>query len=103
MTRTLVLSAMFVMTLINSLHCKCVPNSNKKFNENKFFLISEFFWLVVASQGPVAQALFLGDQNLFNTTRDDCVWKRGNDRDHCPDEDISMILYTSKKTKLKVN
>lgn len=54
------------------------------------------------SQGPVAQALFLGDQTLFNTTRDDCVWKRGNDRDHCPDEDISMTLYTSSKTKTKV-
>lgn len=60
------------------------------------------FSIVVMSQGPVAQALFLGDQTLFNTTRDDCVWKRGNDRDSCPDEDISMTLYTSTKTKTKV-
>lgn len=55
------------------------------------------------AQGPVAQALFLGDQTLFNSTRDDCIWKRGNDRDHCPDADITMTLYTSEKSKLKVN
>lgn len=70
----------------------------------RVMLMSGFLNLtVVASQGPVAQALFLGDQSLFNSTRDDCVWKRGNDRDHCPDDDISMILYTPQKTKLKVN
>lgn len=57
---------------------------------------------MVRAQGPIAQALFLGDQTLFNTTRDDCVWKRGNDRDHCPDPDITMILYPPKKSQAKV-
>lgn len=48
------------------------------------------------------QALFLNDPTQFNTTREDCIWKRGNERDQCPDEDITMILYTAKKTKVKV-
>lgn len=57
--------------------------------------------LVTQAQGPIAQALFLGDQTLFNTTREDCVWKRGNDRDYCPDPDISMILYPPKNKLAK--
>lgn len=58
--------------------------------------------LVAYAQGIVAQALFLGDQSMFNTTRDDCVWKRGYDRDHCPDPEITMTLYTPDNAKLKV-
>ncbi|KAJ6646181.1 Phospholipase A1 member A [Pseudolycoriella hygida] len=45
-------------------------------------------------QGVFVSALFLGEPNLFNTTRDDCNWKRGNERDRCPDKDIRMILFT---------
>lgn len=52
--------------------------------------------LVIDAQGPVATALFLGDPALFNTTREDCVWKRGNDRDQCPDSDITMTLFPPK-------
>lgn len=51
--------------------------------------------LDVHGQGIVAQALFLGDTNQFNSSRDDCLWKRGNERDSCPDEDINIILYTA--------
>lgn len=71
----------------------------------KLFVLMWFpFDAAVASQvGPLAQALFLGDQSMFNTTRDDCIWKRGNDRDQCPDKDITMTLYTSRRTKSKVN
>lgn len=69
--------------------------------ECEYVIIYFCVLLVVYTQGPVAQALFLGDQSMFNTTRDDCVWKRGNERDHCPDEDISMTLYTSNKTGTK--
>lgn len=46
-------------------------------------------------QGVIVSALFLGEPNLFNTTRDDCYWKRGNERDRCPDKDIRMILFTA--------
>lgn len=46
------------------------------------------------AQGIIAQALFLGDQTQFNASRDDCIWKRGNERDECQDEDINVYLYT---------
>ncbi|XP_059618591.1 phospholipase A1 member A-like [Phlebotomus argentipes] len=47
-----------------------------------------------SAQGIIAQALYLGDPNMYNNTMDSCIWKRGNDRDQCPDPDINMILYT---------
>lgn len=56
---------------------------------------------MVYTQGIVGQALFLGDSTLFNTTRDDCIWKRGNERDQCPDEDITMTLYPANWTTSK--
>lgn len=54
---------------------------------------------VVKAQGPLAQALFLGDAGVFNATADNCHWKRGNDRDACPDPDITIKLYTGGKDK----
>lgn len=53
------------------------------------------------SIGPLATALFLGDPALFNTTREDCIWKRGNDRDQCPDPDITMTLFPAKNSHAK--
>ncbi|CRL03996.1 CLUMA_CG017114, isoform A, partial [Clunio marinus] len=47
------------------------------------------------AQNIISQALFLGNPSAFNTTRDDCKWKYGNERDICPDPDINVILYTS--------
>lgn len=60
---------------------------------------------VIDAQGPVATALFLGDPALFNTTREDCIWRRGNDRDQCPDPDVMMTLFPPKKlnARSKVN
>lgn len=65
---------------------------------NRIIIIN---YVVIDAQGPVATALFLGDQTLFNTTRDDCVWRRGNDRDQCPDPDITMTLYPPKNSRPK--
>ncbi|XP_055918918.1 lipase member I-like isoform X2 [Eupeodes corollae] len=47
------------------------------------------------SQRVILQSLYLGDSANFNTSREDCVWKRGNDLyDKCPDPDINLYLYT---------
>lgn len=56
---------------------------------------------MIDAQGPVATALFLGEPGLFNTTREDCIWKRGNDRDQCPDADITMTLFPAKNLHSK--
>lgn len=56
---------------------------------------------MIDAQGPVASALFLGEPGLFNTTREDCIWKRGNDRDQCPDPDVAMFLFPAKKLHSK--
>jgi hypothetical protein len=51
------------------------------------------------AQNVISQALYLGNPSVFNTTRDDCKWKHGNERDICPDPDILITLYTSVKGK----
>lgn len=61
----------------------------KKFKTIKIFRIDS------NAQNIINQALYLGNPSVFNTTRDDCVWKLGNERDICPDPDIKVIMYTS--------
>ncbi|EDS39333.1 conserved hypothetical protein [Culex quinquefasciatus] len=71
----------------------------------KIFLISTFvgggFVIYAQAQHLLAQALYLGDPNSYNTSKEDCVWKRGNGEDRCPDADIRTILYTSGIVKEK--
>lgn len=31
---------------------------------------------------------------MSNNTLDDCIWRRGNDKDSCPDPEVRVILYT---------
>lgn len=47
------------------------------------------------AQVAINNALYLGAPQVFNTTKDDCIWKRGAEKDECPDPNISIILYTS--------
>ncbi|XP_055857650.1 phospholipase A1-like [Episyrphus balteatus] len=64
------------------------------------FLFELVFWEVLKykltnAQRVLLQSLYLGDASNFNTSREDCVWKRGNDLyDKCPDPDINLYLYT---------
>lgn len=51
------------------------------------------------AQNIINQALYLGSPSAFNSTKDDCKWKFGNERDICPDPDINVILYTSSNGK----
>ncbi|XP_039442735.1 phospholipase A1 VesT1.02-like isoform X1 [Culex pipiens pallens] len=75
----------------------------------KIFLISTFVgggfviyhFIDAQAQHLLAQALYLGDPNSYNTSKEDCVWKRGNGEDRCPDADIRTILYTSGIVKEK--
>lgn len=43
-------------------------------------------------EGPIRDAIESGAAAEYN--KDDCVWRRGNDRDVCPDPDVHMYLYT---------
>ncbi|XP_047002929.1 uncharacterized protein LOC124620301 [Schistocerca americana] len=45
--------------------------------------------------GALEQALLLGLNSTDEFTFRDCVWRRGGDRDACPDPDIHLYLYTS--------
>lgn len=43
--------------------------------------------------GPIRDAIESGAAAEYN--EDDCVWRRGNDRDVCPDPDVHVYLYTA--------
>lgn len=47
------------------------------------------------AQNVINNALYLNAPNAFNSTKEDCKWKHGNERDICPDPDINVIMYTS--------
>lgn len=62
-------------------------------------------WIPDRRNGTVANAikeiLFLGNSSVANLTRDDCVWRKENDPQACPDPDMKFILYTSDRPKEK--
>ncbi|XP_012272394.1 phospholipase A1 [Orussus abietinus] len=43
-------------------------------------------------RGPIQDAIQSGAAADYN--REDCVWRRGNDRDSCPDPDVHVYLHT---------
>ena len=68
-----------------------------------FYLsICSDFTLDISAQHILTQALYLGNPSDYNTTKEDCIWKHGNDRDVCPDPNINIILYTSGEKRGKL-
>lgn len=45
-----------------------------------------------AIRGPIRDAIESGAAADYN--KENCVWRRGNDRDICPDPDVHVYLYT---------
>lgn len=50
-----------------------------------------------SGRGPIQDAIQSGAAAEYN--KDDCTWRRGNDRDSCPDPDVHVYLYTPGKAK----
>jgi len=49
-------------------------------------------WREVKREGPIRDAIESGAVAEYN--KHDCIWRRGNDRDACPDPDVHVYLYT---------
>jgi len=49
-------------------------------------------WRETRREGPIKDAIENGAAAEYN--KDDCIWRRGNDRDVCPDPDVHLYLYT---------
>lgn len=45
-----------------------------------------------APRGPIQEAIQSGAAADYN--KDDCTWRRGNDRDSCPDPDVHVYLHS---------
>lgn len=44
------------------------------------------------AKGPIQDAIDSGAANDYK--KEDCTWRRGDDKDLCPDPDIHIYLYT---------
>lgn len=87
--------SLFATIFLHLYDCKCVTVDGYATDFHSLIFNGAIsLHLDANGQGVFVSALFLGEPNLFNTTRDDCYWKRGNERDRCPDKDIRMILFT---------
>ncbi|XP_046737590.1 phospholipase A1 member A-like [Diprion similis] len=53
-----------------------------------------------AARGPIREAIQNGQAAEYN--KDDCAWRRGNDRDLCPDPDVHVFLYAPGHPKRKL-
>ncbi|XP_066593763.1 phospholipase A1 VesT1.02 [Prorops nasuta] len=60
-------------------------------------IIIEFCSGTRPSRGPITDAINSGAAAEYN--KEDCIWRRGNDRDLCPDPDIKIYLYTPGKDR----
>ncbi|XP_076760916.1 phospholipase A1 [Xylocopa sonorina] len=47
--------------------------------------------------GPIQEAIQNGIAAQYN--RESCVWRRGNDRDSCPDPDVRVFLYANNRKR----
>lgn len=54
-------------------------------------------WREMRREGPIRDAIESGAAAEYN--KDDCVWRRGNDRDVCPDPDVQVYLYTPGRSR----
>jgi len=54
-------------------------------------------WRDTRLPGPIRDAIESGAAAAYN--KDDCVWRRGNDRDVCPDPDVHVYLYTPRRPR----
>lgn len=56
---------------------------------------------LIEAKGPIQEAIESGAADAYN--KDDCTWRRGNDRDYCPDPDVHLYLYTPGNVKRKLD
>lgn len=52
-------------------------------------------------EGPIRDAIESGAAAEYN--KDNCVWRRGNDRDVCPDPDVQVYLYTPGRPRVTLD
>lgn len=51
--------------------------------------------------GPIREAIQNGIAGQYN--RENCVWRRGHDRDSCPDPDVHVFLYTENRPRRELD
>jgi hypothetical protein len=52
-------------------------------------------------RGPIQEAIESGAAADYN--KDECTWRRGNDRDSCPDPDVHIHLFTPGNPRRKLD
>lgn len=60
-------------------------------------LLSSLFLTPSSRNGPLQDAIKSGAAATYK--EDDCIWRRGNDKDSCPDPDIHVYIHTSNRPR----
>lgn len=51
--------------------------------------------------GPIQEAIQNGVAARYN--KENCIWRRGNDKDSCPDPDVRIYLYANDKPRRELD
>ncbi|XP_015114960.1 phospholipase A1 member A [Diachasma alloeum] len=66
-------------------------------NNFRVFALTEFeLSLTRLARGPIHEAI---ESGAADYNKEDCTWRRGDDKDACPDPDVHVYLYTPGKEK----
>lgn len=57
--------------------------------------------LSVAALGPIQEAINSGAAAEYD--KDNCTWRRGNEKDSCPDPDVHIYLYTPGRPRRRLD
>lgn len=57
--------------------------------------------MAIDARGPIQDAINSGAADAYD--KDNCTWRRGNDRDSCPDPGVHLYLYTPGNPKRKLD
>ena len=65
------------------------------------FSVEIFATAIKEPRGPIQEAIQNGVAAQYD--RKDCIWRRGNDKDSCPDPDVKVYLYTSDRPRRELD
>lgn len=66
-----------------------------------FVLLAEISTKKVQPKGPITDAIQSGAAADYD--RKKCIWRRGSDRDSCPDPDVKIYLYAKDRPRRELD
>lgn len=88
-----------IATVTAKLFCREMLVSTQMFLFTALFL--GVFGINREPHGPIQEAIQNGVAARYN--KENCIWRRGNDKDSCPDPDVRIYLYANDKPRRELD